>query len=47
MYALNAATGAIITQLHTRGDVWSSPIVVNGMVFVGSGDGFLYAFGLP
>jgi hypothetical protein len=26
---------------------YSSPVVVNGMVYVGSFDGKLYAFGLP
>ncbi len=32
---------------HTTGGyVYSSPAVANGMVYVGSGDGNVYAFGL-
>jgi outer membrane protein assembly factor BamB len=31
----------------TGGAIRSSPAVANGMVYVGSEDGRLYAFGLP
>jgi outer membrane protein assembly factor BamB len=30
----------------TGGEVWSSPAVANGVVYVGSYDGRVYAFGL-
>jgi eukaryotic-like serine/threonine-protein kinase len=46
VYAFNARTGALLWSYATRGDVYSSPAVTNGMVFVGSHDGHLYAFGL-
>jgi outer membrane protein assembly factor BamB len=46
------ASGAQITcnplwTAHTGGFVQSSPAVSNGIVYVGSGDGNLYAYGLP
>jgi outer membrane protein assembly factor BamB len=44
-YAFNAATGALNwTGITTSAPVTSSPGVANGVVFVGSGDGSLYAF---
>jgi outer membrane protein assembly factor BamB len=47
VYALNASTGALLWSFATGGNVISSPAVVNGVVYVGSGDHTLYAFGLP
>jgi outer membrane protein assembly factor BamB len=44
MYALNAQTGKLLWNYNT-GFTQSSPIIVNGMVYVGSGG--TYAFGLP
>jgi outer membrane protein assembly factor BamB len=46
VYALNAATGAKLWSYHTGNQVFSSPTVANGVVYVGSGDGNMYAFGL-
>jgi outer membrane protein assembly factor BamB len=50
MYAFDALTGAKLWSsgygTMLRG-IRSSPAVVNGMVYVGSRDGNLYAFGLP
>ncbi len=45
-YALNARTGAKLWSYGTGGQVYSSPAVANGMVYVGSQDGKAYAFGL-
>ena len=44
-YALNATTGATIWKYTTGGPVFSSPAIANGVVFVGSNDGNVYAFG--
>ena len=44
--ALNAKTGELLWYTM-NGAGKSSPAVVNGMVYIGSGDGNLYAFGLP
>lgn len=46
VYALNAASGANLWSFHTGNQVFASPVVVNGVVYVGSGDGKMYAFGL-
>ncbi len=44
-YAFNATTGAVRwTAIGSSAFVRSSPGVANGVVFVGSGDGNLYAF---
>ena len=43
VYALNAATGALIWSYTTGDWVASSPAVVGGVVYVGSGDGKVYA----
>src|SRR3972149_2825755 len=44
--ALNPATDAVLLQYMTNGGIHSSPAIAsNGMVFVGSKDGFAYAFG--
>jgi outer membrane protein assembly factor BamB len=44
--ALNAATGTPLWSYTTGGAIGSSPAVANGVVYVGSGDGDLDAFGL-
>ena len=46
VYALNARTGAKLWSYTTGGEVWSSPAVANGVVYIGSYDGKVYAFGL-
>jgi len=43
-YCLNAATGAPLWSYETSGG-WSSPAVVNGVDYVESEDGNIYAFG--
>ena len=44
-YAFNAATGAARwTAINSSAPVSSSPGIANGIVYVGSGDGNLYAF---
>jgi outer membrane protein assembly factor BamB len=44
-YALDAATGAVRwTAINSLEPIVSSPGVANGVVYVGSGDGNLYAF---
>jgi outer membrane protein assembly factor BamB len=44
VYALDAKTGALLWKLHPPGCcVISSPAVANGVVYVGSDDGNLYA----
>ena len=45
IYALNATTGAIIWSYGTGGAVYSSPATANDIVYVGSDDGKVYAFG--
>jgi len=47
IYAFNASTGQQLWSATTGGSIYSSPAVVNGIVYVGSDDGSLYAFGLP
>jgi outer membrane protein assembly factor BamB len=51
LYALNASTGAKLWSYATgcnaqRCGVDSSPAVANGVAYVGSDDGNVYAFGL-
>ncbi len=43
LYALNAKTGAKLWSYTTRGGIGSSPTVVDGIVYFGSGDGNVYA----
>ena len=43
VYALNAATGAVVWTVTTGDFVQSSPAVSGGVVFVGSHDGKVYA----
>jgi eukaryotic-like serine/threonine-protein kinase len=45
IYALNSADGATIWSYVTGGEVYSSPAVAYGVVYVGSNDGKVYAFG--
>lgn len=46
IYALNATTGAFVWSYSTGGSAsWSSPTVADGRVYVGSGNGKVYAFG--
>jgi len=47
LYALYASTGALLWKYTTWLYIDSSPAVVNGIVYVGSGDHNLYAFHLP
>lgn len=44
--AMRAADGAKLWTYQTGSYVYSSPAVSGGKVFIGSGDGFLYAFGI-
>jgi outer membrane protein assembly factor BamB len=46
VYALNASTGALLWGHPIGYLVRSSPAVANGVVYVGSRDGKVYAFGL-
>jgi outer membrane protein assembly factor BamB len=46
LYAFNAHTGATLWSYQTGGAIYALPVVVNGMVFVGSSNGQLYAFHL-
>jgi outer membrane protein assembly factor BamB len=46
VYALNARTGAKLWSYKTGSYVDASPVVVNGMVYIGSYDRKVYAFGL-
>jgi outer membrane protein assembly factor BamB len=46
VYALNAKTGAKLWSYTTPNPVGSSPVVANGMVYIGSDDDKVYTFGL-
>jgi outer membrane protein assembly factor BamB len=46
LYALNASTGASLWSYTTGGTVETRPAIANGVVYVGSDDGKVYAFGL-
>ncbi|GAA1889511.1 PQQ-binding-like beta-propeller repeat protein [Lapillicoccus jejuensis] len=46
VFAADAATGQLLWSYQTGGYTYSSPAVSNGTVYVGSSDGFLYAFAL-
>lgn len=43
VYAVDASTGKEKWQYQTGGNIYSSPIVNQGVLFIGSDDGFLYA----
>ena len=47
VYALDAFTGDLIWSYKTEGAVQSSPAISDGLLFVGSSDGNLYAIGTP
>ena len=43
LYALDASTGRLLWRCRMDGDVRSSPAVADGVVYVGSSDGYVYA----
>ena len=43
VYALNATNGVQLWNYTAGGAVYSSPAVVNGVVYAGSADGYVYA----
>ena len=45
IYCLNAQTGTLVWQYQTGGSVDSLPAIANGILYVGSWDGYMYAFG--
>ena len=44
VHVFNAGSGARLWSYPTGGQIYSSPAVSNGTIFIGSTDGFLYAF---
>jgi eukaryotic-like serine/threonine-protein kinase len=46
VYALKAKTGALLWSYTTDSGMYSSPAVSNGVLYVGSLEGGVYAFGL-
>jgi outer membrane protein assembly factor BamB len=46
VYALNAKTGAKLWYTAVKHSVDSSPAVANGVVYIGSDDHKVHAFGL-
>jgi outer membrane protein assembly factor BamB len=46
VYALNAKTGSILWEDSLQGDIISSPAISNGMLYMATMDGYLYAFNL-
>jgi eukaryotic-like serine/threonine-protein kinase len=47
LYGFDASTGATLWSAATGNGIQSSPAVANGMVYVGSADDNVYAYGLP
>jgi outer membrane protein assembly factor BamB len=45
LYAVNLSNMSVVWKYKTGGGIQSTPAVVNGMVYVGSKDGSVYAFG--
>ena len=43
LYAINTVTGEKVWDILTGGEITSSPAVVDGVIYVGSHDGNLYA----
>ena len=43
VHALDAATGSLIRRFRIVGEIWSSPVVADGVLYVGSKDGYVYA----
>ena len=46
LFAYDALTGDVLWSYSIGSAIESSPVIVNGMLFVGADDGHLYAFGL-
>jgi hypothetical protein len=44
---LSATTGERLYSYETDGTIYSAPSVSHGKIFIGSTDGYVYAFGLP
>jgi outer membrane protein assembly factor BamB len=44
LYAINASQGGVLWAASTGGPISSSPTVANGVIYVGSEDGKVYAF---
>jgi outer membrane protein assembly factor BamB len=42
LHALDLKTGKAVWTMMTRARIDSSPVIVNGRIYVGSGDGKLY-----
>jgi hypothetical protein len=47
VYALDAMSGEEIWSYKTGGAVYSSPAVVDGVLYIGAMDSNVYAFGSP
>ena len=47
VYALSAVTGAKVWSYSTNDEVRTTPALADGILFVGSDDGSMYAFGVP
>jgi outer membrane protein assembly factor BamB len=45
LYALDRVGGHVVWSFPTGDNVWTSPAVVDGVVYFGSHDGFIYAIG--
>lgn len=43
LYALNSMDGTVLWKFRTAGRIFASPVVANGIVFIGSNDARLYA----
>jgi outer membrane protein assembly factor BamB len=43
LFAIDAVTGELKWCYKTGGPIFSSPAVVDGAVYIGSNDGYLYA----
>ena len=46
LYALDAATGALIWRFETKAEIMGQPLVVAGSIFFGNGDGKLFCLDL-
>jgi glucose dehydrogenase len=44
-YALDSSTGGLVWTFQTKDLLYSSPVVVNGVVYIGSNDNHVYAIG--
>ena len=47
VYALDAGTGALLWKCGTGNQVYCSPAVADGVVYISSWDHNTHAFGLP